>query len=53
MGIRMQYRVKLDSDFLCNRSNVELKSTRYFTVFYVGFSLSSCHLEAAFGLLKN
>lgn len=31
-------RVKLDSAFHCTRSNVEFKSTRFFTVFYVSFS---------------
>jgi len=33
-----QCRVRLDSSFRCTRSNVELKPTRYFTVFCVGFA---------------
>jgi hypothetical protein len=31
-------RVELDSTFHCTRSSVELKSTRYFIMLYVGFS---------------
>jgi hypothetical protein len=34
------YRVKFDRAFRCTRSNVELKSTRYFPVFYVGLTHS-------------
>jgi len=38
----------LDRSFRCTSYNVELKSTRYFTVFYDGFFLSSCHMMSAF-----
>ena len=52
LTLSAQCRVKLDIDVRHTKSNVEIKSTLHFTLFFCWFSISFCYPVAAFELFK-